>query len=291
MAFHVSRADGRAWSETKDGTGLREAVLLNREHGSVHLEISLCELPAGAAGGAQLHPFEESFYVLGGTGTYTVAGLRYDIAIGDYGVAPVGYVHEIAAGAEPLRWLSIRAPHPPAFPGAVPTVRAKPNPAAVAMGRPSETDPRHRLAGHFDDADLGPYGPLTMPGYHGPNITNISLHMLVDRLLGAQHHTLFMVEFAPGAGRGSTTHVGAGRDHYHPFEEIYFLLSGTARGTLDGQDVEVTAGELVWAGVGATHGFLNEQEEPVRWLEVQSPVPPDSDAFFFPEDWKALPPW
>lgn len=291
MAFHVTRASSHVWSEAGDGTGLREAVLLNREHGSVHLEIRLCELPAGAATGAHLHPFEESVYVLRGAGAFTVAGLSYDVATGDYGLAPVGHPHEIAAGEQPLRWLSVRAPHPPTFPGAAPTVRAQPNPSPAKLGRPSETDPRHRYAGHFDDSDLAPYGPLMMPGYHGPNIRNISLHMLVDRLLGAQHHTLFMVEFAPGAGRGSAGHEGAGRDHYHPFEEIYYLLAGTARGTLDGQDVEVSAGDLAWAGVGATHGFLNERDEPVRWLEVQAPVPPDSDAFFFPEDWRVLPPW
>ena len=41
--------------------------------------------------------------------------------------------------------------------------------------------------------------------------------------------------------------------------------------------------------VDGTHGFVNERDEPARWLEVQSPVPPDSDAFFFPADWRALP--
>jgi mannose-6-phosphate isomerase-like protein (cupin superfamily) len=81
------------------------------------------------------------------------------------------------------------------------------------------------------------------------------------------------------------------KEHYHPFEEIYFLLNGRALGTLDGADVPVEAGDLIWLGVDSTHGFVNEHDEPVRWLEVQSPVPPDSDAFFFPEDWKGLPSW
>ena len=34
---------------------------------------------------------------------------------------------------------------------------------------------------------------------------------------------------------------------------------------------------------------VNEAGEPAVWLEAQSPVPPDSDAFFFPDDWRALP--
>jgi mannose-6-phosphate isomerase-like protein (cupin superfamily) len=122
-----------------------------------------------------------------------------------------------------------------------------------------------------------------MPGYHGPKIRNISVHMLVDRLLGAQHHTLFAAQIAPRAGQGQ-----AASEHYHPFEEIYFFLSGGMRGTLDGEQVEVGAGDLAWVSVDATHGFVNQRDEPATWLEVQSPVPPDSEAFFFPDDWRAL---
>jgi quercetin dioxygenase-like cupin family protein len=282
MAFHVTRAGDRAWSAA-DGSGLREAPLVGAEQGASHLEAALCELAAGATVGPHLHPFEESLYVLEGTGRYAVGGLEYQVGPGDYGLAPIGVPHWISAGQGPLRWLAVRAPRPPEARVAPRTVRAEPG-TATPLGRPSETDPRHRLAGHFEDGDLGSYGPLLMPGYHGPNIRNISLHMLVDRLLGAQHHTLFMVEFAPRAGRGR-----AAKEHYHPFEEIYFYLSGSARGTLDGQEVTLAAGDLLWMSVGGTHGFVNENEEPLRFLEMQSPVPPDSDAFFFPGDWRELP--
>jgi mannose-6-phosphate isomerase-like protein (cupin superfamily) len=59
-------------------------------------------------------------------------------------------------------------------------------------------------------------------------------------------------------------------------------------GTLDGDEVDVAAGDMVWTGVDATHGFINRRVEPATWLEAQSPVPPDSGAFFFPDDWRAL---
>ena len=55
------------------------------------------------------------------------------------------------------------------------------------------------------------------------------------------------------------------------------------------KQVEVSAGDLAWVSTDATHGFVNEGDEPAIWLEAQSPVPPDSDAFFFPDDWRALP--
>jgi mannose-6-phosphate isomerase-like protein (cupin superfamily) len=94
---------------------------------------------------------------------------------------------------------------------------------------------------------------------------------------------MFMVEFAAGIGAGE-----AAGEHYHPFEEAYFLLSGSALGTLDGEEVTVSAGDLVWTGTDGTHGFINLNDEPVRWIEVQSPAPPSSNAFFFPADWTKL---
>jgi mannose-6-phosphate isomerase-like protein (cupin superfamily) len=52
--------------------------------------------------------------------------------------------------------------------------------------------------------------------------------------------------------------------------------------------VRVNTGDLVWVGVNGTHGFINDGDQPVRWLEAQSPVPPSEDAFYFPDDWKQL---
>jgi quercetin dioxygenase-like cupin family protein len=282
MSYHVTRPDQRRWADVETAAGLRETVLVGAAQGAAHLEVSICQLAPEAAVPAHLHPYEESWYVLSGTGTRTVAGLEYEVGAGDFGFAGVGVSHSARAGAEPLEWLSVRAPRPPDR-----WLRRKVAAGEVAgerMGRPDEGDPRHRYVGHFSDADLAPYGRISMPGYHGPNIRSISIRMLVDELIGAQHHTLFMVEFAPNAGVGN-----AAKEHYHPFEEIYFLLAGKARGTLDGEQVVVEAGDLVWLGVDSTHGFVNEHDAPVRWLEVQSPVPPRSDAFFFPEDWKGLP--
>ncbi|GIW20651.1 MAG: hypothetical protein KatS3mg065_0947 [Chloroflexota bacterium] len=37
--------------------------------------------------------------------------------------------------------------------------------------------------------------------------------------------------------------------------------------------------------VNALHGFSNTTDTPVRWLEVQAPIPPSSGAFFFVGDW------
>jgi quercetin dioxygenase-like cupin family protein len=282
MAFHIARGSARAWAPVAEVPGLRQCVLVGAPHGSVHMQVELLELDPGAEVPAHLHPYENSWYVLDGSGRRDVGGLSYEIAEADYGLSPVGFAHRIVAGPRGMRWLSVSAPRPPAYSDAVHDIPAE-LAQGVPLGRPSETDPRHQWAGHFSESDIAPYAQLSMPGYHGANIKNIAVHMLVDELLGAAHHTMFMVEFAAGIGAGE-----AAGEHYHPFEEAYFLLSGSALGTLDGEEVTVSAGDLVWTGTDATHGFINLNDQPVRWIEVQSPVPPRSNAFFFPADWAKL---
>jgi mannose-6-phosphate isomerase-like protein (cupin superfamily) len=284
MSFHVTRADEQRWVEDPDLGGLPVAHLVGAAQGAVHLDVRLCELAPGAEVPAHLHPFEESFHVLDGAGQVAIADRAYDVAPGDHGVAPVAVAHAWRnTGDRPVRWLETRAPQPRRIGGRTGTYPATgftwPGPAA----RPDETDPRQHWVGHFSDDDMAPYGPISMPGYHGPNIRSISVRMLVDQLMGAQQHTLFVVEFAPNATAGK-----AASEHFHPFEEIYYLLSGTALGTLDGTKVRVSAGDLVWTGVSSSHGFINDGDEPVRWIEAQAPVPPSADAFFFDDDWKKL---
>ncbi|CND52418.1 Uncharacterized conserved protein%2C contains double-stranded beta-helix domain [Mycobacterium tuberculosis] len=282
MAYHISRVSERILSDVKDVPGLRQALMVGHEHGATHLEVSLFELAPGATTGFVRCPFEESWYITGGGGLAALAGLNYELGAGDYGVAPVGIAHSLSAGAEGLTWIGVRAPKPPTYEGARSRLAAEPVPGQN-LGRPSETDPRHRFAGHFDDADMAPYAQLSMPGYHGPNIKNISVRMMVDQLLGAQHHTVFICEIAPRSGPGQAAKV-----HYHPFEEIYYFTAGGMRGFLDGDEEVIQTGDLVWVSTDGTHGFVNERDEPARWVEVQSPIPPTSDAFFFPDDWRKL---
>ncbi|TFD81657.1 hypothetical protein E3T53_01215 [Cryobacterium psychrophilum] len=47
----------------------------------------------------------------------------------------------------------------------------------------------------------------------------------------------------------------------------------------------MSAGDTVWTGVGATHGFYATSDEPLRWLEVQTPTPRSQNAFYFPKGW------
>ncbi|KMO66987.1 Cupin domain protein [Mycolicibacterium chlorophenolicum] len=283
MPYHISRAADRVFSEVKGIPGLTEAIMVGEEHGSHHMEVSLRKLEAGATIGWHRSPFEESWVIRGGSGRVSLAGLVYDLGVGDYGVAPVGLTHSLTAGDGGLEYFCVKAPKPPNFEGARSQIAAPPI-EGENLGRPSESDPRHRFVGHFEESDMGPVHDLNMPGYHGPNIKNIYIRMMVDQLLGAQHHTVFMAKIAAGSGPGRAAKV-----HYHPFEEIYYFIDGGMHGWLDGNEETTETGDLVWVSTDGTHGFINENNVDARWIEVQSPVPPTSDAFFFPDDWKNLP--
>lgn len=285
MPHALIRGDDLVYREPGGGaTGLEVAVLLGAEHGAVHLETARSRLASGGQVAGHLHPFEESFAVLAGRVLVRIGDHAYELGEGDYGFAPVATPHAWHNPFdEPAEWLRLRSPQPRPIgnaTGTYPAAVAPPPSGAPVSRRP---DPSQRYVGHFGEDDLPPPGPLSMPGYHGQNVRNVSIAMMVDELLGARHHTLFVVEFQPSSGP-----VPSAKEHFHPFEEIYYFVRGSARGRVGGEACELAAGDLMFAGVNTSHGFTNSGDVPVRWIEAQAPVPPASDAFFFEEDWERL---
>ena len=102
---------------------------------------------------------------------------------------------------------------------------------------------------------------------------------MIDRMLGAEHMSMFMVQFRPG---------GIGTQHDHAFEESYFFLSGEAEAVLNGTTYRVKAGDIVWTGVGCMHSFENIGDTPVRWIETQAPLPTQTEAFRFRREWEPV---
>ena len=47
-------------------------------------------------------------------------------------------------------------------------------------------------------------------------------------------------------------------------------------------------GDVLWAGVGADHGFENRGAGLVRWIEVQAPQPPARHSYRFSREWEHL---
>lgn len=263
-------------------SGTTERMLVTNETGAAHVEISEVTVATGTSIAGHVHPFEESFYVLEGTGVVTIGTASYRVSTDDFGLVMVGTPHAWTnPGDQPLRVLRVKAPQPRDMRGEdphYPTDEVQPHTDGQAP--PRAVAAPHRPVGRFDADQLPPPGPLNMKGYRGPRISGVSIWMLIDELVGAIHHTMFVVEFAPGGNRQP-----AG-DHFHPFEEAYFFTAGSAIAHLEGEDIPVEAGDLVFCGVNDLHGYSVTSEGPVRWIEVQSPAPPPHGATFFPDDWQ-----
>ncbi len=288
MSYAIVRKQEQVFhpvEEVPGAQGLTAASLINSSHGSVHLEISLVELAPGGVIPGHVHSVEESFFILSGRVLLTLAEASYDLQQNDFGFAPIATPHALHNPFDkPVRWYQVRGPQPRPS-------HLMPNSYLVhSVGIPTggrevnEFDPTTRFVGRFSEADMPLPGPLAMPGYHGHNIRDISLRMMVDDILGAQHHTLFMVEFAAHSAKPGS----AARTHFHPFEEAYYFLSGSAIAFLDGDRHEISAGDIVWCSTNGTHGYINPGDIPVRFIECQSPKPPTSHAFCFQDDWLAL---
>lgn len=285
-SYAFIRPEETTLRQIEDGisAGLEVAVYAGRDQGAIHLEAAMATLAPNGSIGGHIHPFEESFFILEGRGFITIGDLSYELRPGDFGFAPLSYPHAWYNPFDaPLRWLRVRSPQPRPI-GDGHGTYPSPDLAPPTTGAPIEIESvGQRFVGHFDDSQLPPPGPISMPGYHGYNIRNVSIRMMVDELLGAQHHTLFVVEFIPSTVAGLSA-----KEHFHPFEEIYYFVAGAAEGLVGGEPCSVKKGDLVFAGVNTSHGFTNDGEVPVRWIEAQAPKPPASNGTIFENDWMTL---
>lgn len=264
--------------------GLSANTLISRSDGSHHVDISLCTLEPGGYIAGHLHPFEESFYVLSGSGLVSIDQSAHHLVTDDFGYVPVSAPHAWSNPFdEPVTWYQIRSPQPRQVgehKGDYP-VADYPLPTE---GRPVvELDPRSRFLGHFDLADMAPPGPLMMPGTHGHNIRDISVRMMVDDVLGAIHHQFFMVKIDPPEGD-----YFSGSAHFHDFEEAYFVVEGRGEVELEGERFDIETGDLVWEASGTIHAWRALGGKPLRFIELMAPRPPFSNLLFSEKTWRDL---
>ena len=289
---HVTRIDG-SLAQTPPGhagrsRGFRRQVLVDSSTGSPHMSLSVGFLDAHGSVPARVHSFEQSLYVMAGTlrvvrgGSTTVLGPQHAI------VVPVGVTYELHAGDEPVQWLNMAAPAEIAdgrredtfftgetlIPGDVvtPDMRDPRNRDAVRFD-PESMDLR-RLAGGTDvnAPTASPSMATALLAYSG-----IGVKMLVDSQLGAYLHTMFVVDYQPTA---------IAHPHDHPFEEAYVFVEGEVHALVDGELIVMHPGDVLWAGVGADHGFENRSDGLVRWIEYQAPQPPLQHSYRFSREWE-----
>lgn len=273
--------------------GFKRAAFFDHSTGSVHMGVGVCELTSGAIK-PHLHSFEESFYILEGNVIGEIDGRAHVFSPGDFGLIGTGIKHAWRnVGDKPARWLEMQAPQPrpvdygrdtffvegdgDASSRIVPGKRGVRDAASVATNAvaPDWGDPANKLLGHFDESVLPkPGSPAAMEGFNP--ITGVAIKMFVDRSFGAIHHSLFLIQYMPGAKIDP---------HDHTFEESYLIVAGQVKATADGKEYLLGAGDVIWTSVGCIHSFENVGDEPVRWIETQAPLPPAKEIFRFERDW------
>jgi quercetin dioxygenase-like cupin family protein len=294
---HVGRVDWsfaeRPVTGNPTSSGLSRSVLVGPAQGAAHTELAAGSLAPGGWLARHVHSFEEALYILEGILIFESDGHVHRLLPGDYALNPIGVPHTLAAGDRGVRWLSVNTPPRRPPDAAVPdTIFARTPPDVAALSAIAEplagADPTRRYVGHYlgtppQAEALAVTDPARGRAPAGMDIailaySGISVKMLVDRTLGADHLTMFTVDYEVG---------GAAQAHDHPFEECYFFLSGTVQAELDGRPFTFGSGDVVFAGVGSVHGFWNDGPDRVRWLETQAPQPPARNAYRWQPTWHA----
>jgi quercetin dioxygenase-like cupin family protein len=270
-----SRAIGfRRWSVVDETTP-----------GAVHTTFAIGELAPGGELPSHVHSFEDSLYVLEGEVILDAPEGSFLLRPGDYAVTALGVPHALRNGSDaPARWATMWAPQQRARTGGdtypVPAVpQREPVPLDVR-------DPRTRSFGHIEAANMevGKQNQdmLAVSASMRTALlvySGITVKMMIDRELGAESLTMFMVQYEPGGLAGA---------HDHPFEETYLILDGVVDAVFDDEAYRLEPGDVAWAGVGCVHAFDNPGPGVVRWLETQAPQPPPHHSYRFARDWAYL---
>jgi quercetin dioxygenase-like cupin family protein len=266
-------------------SGLETCRLVGGSLGSTHMGLTLVSLSGGHVD-THVHSFETGFYVLEGNPVLYLAGRGVRLGPGACGVAAVGVPHAFRSEG-PSLWIEMAAPRPRLdgsdtfFLGATPD--RPPEPLDVR-------DPRNRnlfLLGAGDmDLDVlkrgAAVGDPTVSASMATAVlaySGIAVKMLVDQRLDAQLHTIFMVDYQPGA---------VAHPHDHPFEESYYMLEGEVDVVADDDRHTLRPGDFFWTATGCVHAFYEDHGGRVRWLETSAPAPPPRHSYRFGRDWDYL---
>lgn len=66
--------------------------------------------------------------------------------------------------------------------------------------------------------------------------------------------------------------------HHHPWDEAYYVVAGSVRFSIEGQDQVVGSGDFVYAPGGTVHGFQGVSTDPARMLIFDAPA--HAESFF-----------
>jgi len=270
--------------------GFRRQVLVDSSTGSPHMSLTMCYLEENGGVDTTVHSFEFSIYVFSGQLAVTTLGDTILLAPHHAVCIPVGTAYSLRALDGPVSWLNMASPTEINDGRREDTFFTGHPLSETSPSLPDMRDPRNRNAVRFDadsmdlrrlaggsavDAPtVSPSMATALLAYSG-----IGVKMLIDAQRGAQLHTMFIVDYQPTA---------IAHPHDHPFEEAYVFVEGEVHALVDGQLMILHPGDVLWAGVGADHGFENRGSGLVRWIEVQAPQPPARHSYRFSREWEHL---
>jgi len=266
--------------------GFRPWAVVGEDAPAVHTGFAMCTLEARGWVATHVHSYEESVYILDGEAELSTGEGVFKLRAGDYGLIQVALPHSWRASPSgDARWAQMMAPQPRSrFGGDTYFVD---DPPQELKGQVIDVrDPRTRSFGHIEPSNMDvsrqTQDQLAVSASMRTALlvySGITVKMMLDGELGAQHSTMFMVQYDPN---------GVAGQHDHPFEETYLILDGEVDATFDGERYRMAAGDIGFAGVGCVHGFSNPADGAVRWLETQAPQPPARYSYRFARDWDYL---
>ncbi|MGV9865469.1 cupin domain-containing protein [Rhodococcus koreensis] len=112
-------------------------------------------------------------------------------------------------------------------------------------------------------ADTG--SPSEMHGLHGGRGVNRWKRFVTGLMLHADWDSFEHNRLAPGAAIGEHVHTRT--------EEIYFIVSGAGRMTLDGETREVGPGDLAMTPLNGRHSIENIGDTDLEFIVVEA-LPP-----------------
>lgn len=86
-----------------------------------------------------------------------------------------------------------------------------------------------------------------------------SSHHFVGADNGDVNVSVFLFHGLPGSGPGP---------HRHPYDEVQFVQAGRGRWTVNGEEFEAGAGDILVIKAGEVHSFRCIGEEPLVQLDV-----------------------
>jgi quercetin dioxygenase-like cupin family protein len=266
--------------------GLTTCRLVDGKLGSTHMALTLVSLDDGHVD-SHLHSFETSFYVLEGEPVLYLGGHGIALKPGACGAIPIGVPHAFRCSGQRGLWIEMASPRP--RPDGSDTFFVGPAPESEAVPIDAR-DPRNKnlflLADGEMDLDVLKHaqavGAPTVSGSMATAVlaySGIAVKMLVDGRLDAQLHTMFMVDYQPGA---------CANPHDHPFEESYYILEGEVDVVAESDRYTLRPGDVFWTGTGCVHAFYETRGERVKWLETSAPGPPPRHSYRHQRDWDYL---